>query len=101
MKPSEQWARQGVCAGPLDTAEVADRVRVGVANLLFGSDYVHTEETFPNTWKHLTRVLADVLRDEAWNIVAGNAARLVGFDIDRRAKAPAASRAWRTAAAAA
>jgi len=53
MKPSEQWARQGFCAGPLDAKEIDQRHTVGVGNLLFGSDYIHTEGTFPNTRPHL------------------------------------------------
>jgi predicted TIM-barrel fold metal-dependent hydrolase len=98
MKPSEQWARQGFCAGPLDAKEIAQRHTVGVGNLLFGSDYIHTEGTFPNTRPHLAEILRDVPEVEASAIVAGNAARLFGFDLDRLARTPAAARNWRTAA---
>ena len=98
MKPSEQWARQGFCAGPLDSQEVAIRHQVGVNNLLFGSDYIHTEGTFPNTRPHLAKILAGVPREEAWSIVAGNAARMFGFDLDKLAKTPAAAKSWREAA---
>jgi predicted TIM-barrel fold metal-dependent hydrolase len=98
MKPSEQWARQGFCAGPLDAREIHHRHDVGVANLLFGSDYIHTEGTFPNTRPHLAKILAGVPDDEAWAIVAGNAQRLFGFDVEKLAKTPAASRDWRDAA---
>ena len=98
MKPSEQWARQGFCAGPLDAREVANRHQVGVSNLMFGSDYIHTEGTFPNTRPHLAKIMAGVPADEAWSIVAGNAARLFGFDLDKLAKTPAAARNWRDAA---
>ena len=97
MKPSEQWARQGFCAGPLDRHEISQRHVVGVQNLLFGSDYIHTEGTFPNTRRHLASILEDVPYDEAWAIVAGNAARLFGFDVDRLAQTPAASQDWRHA----
>jgi predicted TIM-barrel fold metal-dependent hydrolase len=100
MKPSEQWARQGFCAGPLDAAEIASRNDVGVGNLMFGSDYIHTEGTFPNTRPHLARILANVAERDAWAITAGNAARLFGFDIARLARTPAAMRDWRGAAAA-
>ena len=77
------------------------RHAVGVQNLMFGSDYIHTEGTFPNTRPHLASILEGVPDDEAWAIVAGNAARLFGFDIDRLAKTPAASRPWRITSAAA
>jgi predicted TIM-barrel fold metal-dependent hydrolase len=97
MKPSEQWARQGFCAGPLDRHEISQRHVVGVKNLLFGSDYIHTEGTFPNTRPHLASILDGVPEDEAWAIVAGNAARLFAFDVDRLAATPAASHDWRKA----
>jgi len=95
MKPSEQWARQGFCAGPLDAREISQRHEVGVGNLLFGSDYIHTEGTFPNTQRHLARIMTDVPIGESQAIVAGNAARLFGFDIDKLARTPAAKRNWR------
>ena len=94
MKPSEQWARQGFAAGPLDAREVSLRHEVGVGNLLFGSDYIHTEGTYPNTRKHLAKILADVPEDERWAIVAGNAARMFGFDVDKLAHTKAASQNW-------
>jgi predicted TIM-barrel fold metal-dependent hydrolase len=94
MKPSEQWARQGFAAGPLDAKEVGQRHAVGVSNLLFGSDYIHTEGTFPNTRKHLASILAGVPSDESWAIVAGNAARLFGFDLDKLAQTAAAAQPW-------
>jgi predicted TIM-barrel fold metal-dependent hydrolase len=98
MKPSEQWARQGFCAGPLDAREIEHRHDVGIRNLLFGSDYIHTEGTFPNTRPHLAKILAGVPNDEAWAIVAGNAERLFGFDVEQLASTPAARRSWRDAA---
>lgn len=97
MKPSEQWARQGFCAGPLDAKEISLRQKLGVQCLMFGSDYIHTEGTFPNTRPHLAKILAGVPSDEAYAIVAGNAARMFGFDIDKLARTPAAQRDWRDA----
>lgn len=97
MKPSEQWARQGFCAGPLDAREIANRQQVGVGNLMFGSDYIHTEGTFPNTRSHLAKILAGVPNEDAWSIVAGNAARWFGFDLDRLASTTAAGKSWRDA----
>ena len=49
MKPSEQWARQGFAAGPLDAHEMITLEEIGVRNLAFGSDDIHTEGTWPNT----------------------------------------------------
>jgi predicted TIM-barrel fold metal-dependent hydrolase len=97
MKPSEQWARQGFCAGPLDAREISGRHEVGIGNLLFGSDYIHTEGTFPNTRPHLEKILGGLPPDEAWSIVAGNAARLFRFDVDELAGTKAAAQSWRAA----
>jgi predicted TIM-barrel fold metal-dependent hydrolase len=99
MQPSEQWARQGFAAGPLDAREIAQRHTVGVGNLMFGSDYIHTEGTFPNTRRHLATILAGVPAEECWAIVAGNAARNFGFDLDKLALTPAAQKSWREPAA--
>ena len=97
MKPSEQWARQGFSAGPLDAREVSIRHTVGINNLMFGSDYIHTEGTFPNTRKHLAKILSGVPADECAAIVSGNAARWFGFDLDKLARTPAAQKSWRDA----
>ncbi len=97
MKPSEQWARQGFCAGPLDAREIAGRQAVGVGSLLFGSDYIHTEGTYPSTRRHLSTLLSPIPPKEAWAIVAGNAARMFGFDLAKLGQTPAASQSWRTA----
>jgi predicted TIM-barrel fold metal-dependent hydrolase len=99
MKPSEQWARQGFCAGPLDSREIGARHAVGVNNLLFGSDYIHTEGTYPNTRRHLSKLLSEIPAEEAWAIVAGNATRLFGFDPAKLAKTGAAEQSWRSAVA--
>lgn len=94
LKPSEQWARQGFAAGPLDLREVAERHDVGVANLAFGSDYIHTEGTWPSTRAHLRKLMGGLPEAEARAIVCGNAARLFGFDVEWLARTPAASQAW-------
>jgi predicted TIM-barrel fold metal-dependent hydrolase len=101
MKPSEQWARQGFAAGPLDAREIGLRHEVGVKNLAFGSDYIHTEGTWPSTRRHLRELLGHLPREEAWAIVAGNAQRLFGFDVDRLGMTAAAQTSWRDDASAA
>ncbi|MBB5498667.1 amidohydrolase family protein [Paraburkholderia sp. MM5384-R2] len=95
MKPSEQWARQGFAAGPLDQNEVSKLDQLGAANLAFGSDYIHTEGTWPNTRRHLATILAGLSAAHQWDIVAGNAQRLLGFDIEKLAHTKAAQMNWR------
>ena len=49
--------------------------------LLWGSDYPHTESTFPRSRDILGHILEDVDRREIPMIVSGNAARVYGFDL--------------------
>ncbi len=48
---------------------------------MWGSDYPHTESTFPRTRQILEWVFADVSEDEKAKIIGGNAARVYHFDI--------------------
>ncbi len=63
---------------------VGMRVRdvVGVEGLMWGSDYPHTESTFPRSREITGEILADVPADEQAMILRDNAARLYGFDLD-------------------
>jgi len=97
MKPSEQWARQGFAAGPLDARETADLSEIGANNLAFGSDDIHTEGTWPRTRSHLAKITSHLNEQHRWAVVAGNAARLFGFDVDKLATTKAAQVPWRDA----
>ena len=55
---------------------------VGVDTLMWGSDYPHTESTFPRSREITDRILADVPEKERELILCGNAANLYGFDLD-------------------
>ena len=70
---------------------------IGVGNLAFGSDDIHTEGTWPRTRSHLAEITAHLKEEERWALVAGNAARMFGFDIDKLAQTKAAQVAWREA----
>ena len=52
-----------------------------VDTLMWGSDYPHTESTFPQSHKILERILDGVPEGERQKIVRDNAARLYGFEI--------------------
>jgi predicted TIM-barrel fold metal-dependent hydrolase len=71
-------------------AEIADRGRVGVERILWGSDYPHHEGTFPFTREALRLTFADVDPRETRLMLGENAARLYGFDLE--ALAPVAER---------
>jgi predicted TIM-barrel fold metal-dependent hydrolase len=48
---------------------------------MWGSDYPHTEATFPRSRQILERILEGVSKDEQHKITAANAARLYHFDL--------------------
>ena len=55
----------------------------GVDNMMWGSDYPHSESTFPRSRKILAAILAGVPHDEQAKIAAGNTARVYRFDVAR------------------
>lgn len=54
---------------------------IGVETLMWGSDYPHTESTFPRSREVLARILTGVPGDDAYRIVNANAARLYRFEV--------------------
>jgi hypothetical protein len=88
------WSRQGFAAGLMDPWEIENRHVIGVRNLMWGSDLPHVEGTYPHTREHLDRHFADVPIDEQHAILATNAARVFGFDLEELAKTPAAQQHW-------
>ena len=64
------------------------RVRdvVGVQNLLWGSDYPHTESTFPRSRQITSELLADVPGDEQLLLLRDNTSRLYHFDVEALAR---------------
>ena len=82
LKPSEYWQRQCyVEAMFLSRREARMRDRIGVANMLWGSDYPHYEGSWPNSKALIQRALRDVPAHETRAILAENAAALYGFDL--------------------
>ncbi len=69
-----------------DTVGLRVRDVVGVENLLWGSDYPHTESTFPRSREITAEVLKDVPESEQALILRDNTARLYGFDLEALAK---------------
>ena len=52
-------------------------------NVIWGSDYPHSESTFPQSRKILSEILAGVPEDEQAKIVGSNTARVYGFDVTK------------------
>lgn len=81
--PSDFFRRNCFLSFQEDAAGVRDRALIGVETLTWGSDYPHTESTFPRSRAILDRILDGVPSDERRRITATNAARLYGFDLGK------------------
>ena len=54
---------------------------IGVDTLMWGSDFPHTESTFPRSREIVGQILAEVPKDEITRIVSTNCAKLYRFDV--------------------
>ena len=63
-----------------DIAGIANRHIVGIDNIVWGSDFPHTESTWPHSREMLAKLLDGVDQEEADKLAFGNAARIFGFD---------------------
>ena len=59
---------------------------VGVDNITFETDYPHTDTTWPNTKEVAEEMMGHLPQDIVWNIVRGNAARMLGIKIENQPK---------------
>ncbi|MEE8301348.1 MAG: amidohydrolase family protein, partial [Candidatus Tectomicrobia bacterium] len=60
---------------------IRDRALIGVDNLMWGSDYPHTEATFPRSQALLEHILEGVPAPERQKITSSNVASLYHFDL--------------------
>jgi predicted TIM-barrel fold metal-dependent hydrolase len=78
--PSDYFHSNCFASFQEDAVGIRERDVIGVEALMWGSDYPHTESTFPRSQE----ILADILRDtspaEARMIVSENAAKLYHFE---------------------
>src|SRR5215470_2206689 len=85
MKPSDFFHRNVVLSFQEDAIGIRLRDVIGVDNMMWGSDYPHSESTFPQSRKILAEILAGVPEAEQAKIVGGNTARVYGFDVAKMA----------------
>jgi predicted TIM-barrel fold metal-dependent hydrolase len=85
MRPSDFFRRNVSISFQEDAVGIRLRDVIGVDNMMWGSDYPHSESTFPQSRKIRAEILAGVPDDEQAKIVGGNAARLYRFDVARLA----------------
>jgi len=64
-----------------DAVGIRLRDIIGVDRLMWGSDYPHSESTFPRSQEILAEILSGVPSDEQDKIVGSNAAVVYGFDL--------------------
>ena len=76
--------------------DAAARYEIGLDHFMWGSDYPHDEGTAPYTREHLRQLFHDTDPAELQQLLAGNAARVYGFDLDELA--PLAAQAGPTVA---
>ena len=81
MRPSDFFHRNVVLSFQEDAVGIRLRDLIGVDNMMWGSDYPHSESTFPQSRKILEEILAGVPEDERAKIVGGNTARVYRFDV--------------------
>jgi predicted TIM-barrel fold metal-dependent hydrolase len=81
MVPSDFFRRNVVLSFQEDAIGIRLRDAIGVDNMMWGSDYPHSESTFPRSRQILAEILAGVPADEQAKIAAANTARVYGFDL--------------------
>jgi predicted TIM-barrel fold metal-dependent hydrolase len=86
MRPSDFFHRNVVLSFQEDAIGIRLRDTIGVDNMMWGSDYPHSESTFPQSRKILAEILSGVPADEQARIVGGNTARVYGFDVAKVAQ---------------
>jgi predicted TIM-barrel fold metal-dependent hydrolase len=83
MRPSDFFHKNVVLSFQEDAIGIRLRDVIGVDNMMWGSDYPHSESTFPRSRKILEEILAGVPDDEGAKIAGGNTARVYRFDAAR------------------
>ncbi|MFI5886044.1 amidohydrolase family protein [Streptomyces sp. NPDC051554] len=79
VRPSELFRDHMFGCFISDNAGIRMRDLIGVDNILFESDYPHSDSQWPHTRKILETVMEDVPDDEAWKMVEWNARKLYNF----------------------
>ena len=83
LRPSDFFHSNVYLSFQEDDVGIRLRDIIGVDSMMWGSDYPHSESTFPKSMEILDRILDGVPQDERDKIVGTNVARLYNFDMVR------------------
>ena len=86
--PSDFFASNVFLSFQEDEVGIRLRDRIGVDRMMWGSDYPHSESTFPRSREVLDEILHEVSEEERAKIVCHNTAKLYGFDLERISRPP-------------
>ena len=81
MLPSDFFRRNVFASFQQDPSGLRLLDVLGEGTPTWGSDYPHTESTFPRSREIIGQLVAGLPRDAATQITATNCARLYGFDV--------------------
>jgi len=79
-KPSAYWYRQGYATFIQDLAGVAERHRAGLKNIMWSTDYPHSDSTWPKSQEAIVEHFRDVPANERAMVTGGNASALYGLN---------------------
>lgn len=77
--PSDYFHRQFWVTFEEDRSGIATRDMLNIDHLMWGSDYPHTEGTFPHSRRQIAKYFTGVPEGEMYKMVSGNAANLYGL----------------------
>jgi hypothetical protein len=63
-----------------DNFAIRHRHEVGVKQLMWSSDYPHSESDYPHSWRTIRADFGGVPEDETHAIIAGNCLRILGIE---------------------
>ena len=81
LKPSDFFASNIYLSFQEDDIGIRLRDRIGIERMMWGSDYPHSESTFPRSREILDDILRDVSSSERQQILCNTTAELYGFDV--------------------
>jgi predicted TIM-barrel fold metal-dependent hydrolase len=81
MLPSDYYRRQVFASFQEDAVGIRVRDVIGLDTMMWGSDYPHTESTFPRSQEIVAEILGDIPPPNVLKIVSTNAANLYQFDV--------------------